>query len=186
VFVSRVRSGLAGALLVCTLAGCAHPGARAGPGDDPETDALAAAIAELDASVDPAEARAAANAAVAGARELADAYRMTWPPLLHNALVNTGILERGLCCHWAEDLSQRLRALDLQTLDVHWVVAHHGSLLREHNSPLLAARGQRFENGLVLDGWRKSGALVWAPVASDRYPWRRHPLDGEWERLHCD
>jgi hypothetical protein len=100
-------------------------------------------------------------------------------------MFNVGLRERGLCCHWAEDLVARMLSLDLQSLEVHWVVASRGSLLREHSSVLLVPNGEPSDKGLVLDGWRDSGTLVWAVAAADRYAWTVHPLDGEWDALHC-
>ena len=172
------------------LAGCVHRApspddAGAASAAEPHVEELARAIAALDGGVDAGEARAAAHTALVATNELAGAYRMTWPPLLHNALVNTGLRDRGLCCHWAEDLGARLRELGLRTLDVHWVVAHRGNRLREHNSPLVAPRGAGPERGLVLDGWRRAGELVWAPYAADAYPWELHPASGRWDALRC-
>ena len=148
-------------------------------------EALSAEIAALAPDVALDEAERVAYAALAGSAELAREYRLTRPALLHNLLVNTALRERGLCCHFTEDLLARLRALELETLELSWVVARHGSQLREHSSVLLRPRGGAFEHGLVIDAWRESGELVWAPAGGDRYPWVIHPLDGDWAALHC-
>ena len=77
---------------------------------------LATALRALAPDVDAMEAQAAAATAYSAARELAAHYRMAWPPQLHNMLVNGGLRDRGLCCHWAADMNARLRALDLRSL----------------------------------------------------------------------
>lgn len=165
--------------------GCAGPGAGPPAPDASRFAQLTQAIGELGAAVSPGDAERAAHEALQASAELAHSYRMTSPALLHNALVNVGFLDRGLCCHWAEDLAARLVKLELASLEVHWVVAYRGRMFREHNSVLLVPNGQGYETGLVLDGWRDSGELVWARPTPDRYPWELHPLDGQWSRLHC-
>jgi hypothetical protein len=74
---------------------------------------------------------------------------------------------------------RRLQALGLRTFELHWGVAHKGSELREHNSVVITALRQPFEEGLVLDPWRNSGDLYWAVVATDSYPWVPLPRE-EW------
>jgi hypothetical protein len=88
-----------------------------------------------------------------------------------------GFRDRGLCFHWTEDLMKRLLALDLKTYQLHWGVAHKGSELREHNSVIVTARDQPFEEGLVLDPWRNAGDLYWRAVRQDSYPWVPLPPD---------
>jgi hypothetical protein len=51
-----------------------------------------------------------------------------------------------------EDLIERISGLDLKSLEAHWGLANHDVLLRlEHSSVIISARGQGFEEGLVLD-----------------------------------
>jgi hypothetical protein len=76
--------------------------------------------------------------------------------------------------HWTEDLLEHLRRLDLKSFQLHWGVAHHGETWRvEHSSVVITAKGQDFEDGIVLDPWRHSGNLYWSLVKKDRYPWRK-------------
>lgn len=164
---------------------CAGTAVRSSSPSASRLSQLAQDIEALGPAVDNDEARLAATEALQATGELARAYRMTRPAQLHNLLVNMGLRERGLCCHWAEDLVARMVDLELSSLEVHWVVASRGSLLREHSSVLLVPTGDSFEQGLVLDGWRDSGDLVWARPVEDRYAWSLHPLDGQWNRLRC-
>lgn len=138
-------------------------------------DALAGEVAALGEDVDPREARALAEAALVHAMRLAADYELTQPAIAHNVLVNLGVKPRGLCIHWTEDLLVELAALDLRTLDLYWGVAYPTRMFRlEHSSVVVTARGEPFETGLLLDGWRHSGALHFVPVARDeRYAWQR-------------
>jgi hypothetical protein len=183
-----MRASVVPIVVVALCAACSAPMARMAPdelGLDPVAE-LASAVAALGAGVDAEEAKRVAYAAWTGAAALAREYRLVRPPLWHNALVNSGLRERGLCCHFAADMLVRLRSLELETLELHWVVARHGSQLREHSGVLLQPRGVRFERGLVLDAWRGSGRLAWVRADDDGYPWRIHPLDGRWSELHCN
>ena len=144
------------------------------PGDAAGIQLLGEELAALDPSVSAPEARRVASGAHEEARQLARDYRVARPALFHNFLVNTGLKQRGLCYHWAEDLLARLQAMNLVSLEVRWAIARAGTA-REHNALVVTARAQPFERGVVLDAWRHSGRLHWGRVAADRYPW----LEGE-------
>ena len=168
----RWVNGFGVLLLLLVLTGCAHSaGARR-----EAARVLPERLAALGPTVSQDEAQRAAACAYDSAQQLAREYRVVGPPLFHNFLVNLGLRKRGLCYHWAEDLAARPQSLKLTTLDLHWGIARAGSL-REHNSVIVTAKGQPFEEGIVLDGWRHSGRLYWAPVTSDRYPWQEGELD---------
>lgn len=184
-----LRFGCVAALLVSLVAGCAQlPASRSSASashDLAQLDPTAAQeqirklgedLAGLADSVHPREAETAAACAVQSVRELAAKYHLVRPPLLHNTLVNLGFRERGLCYQFAEDMLARLQALKLETLQLRWAMARPGTW-REHNAIVLTARGQAFEKGILLDGWRKSGRLVWQVVEADRYPWQEGELD---------
>ncbi len=136
-------------------------------------------LAALNQHADEAEARQVAQTAVIYSRRLAEKYELVRPAVFHNLLVRVGLKKRGLCYHWTEDLLERLQALKLKTYRLYWGVAHRGSELSEHNSVIIAARGQGFERGIILDPWRNSGDLFWCPVHADSYPWQPRPL-AEW------
>ena len=176
------RRLVVGLLLVACLAGCAHGRGRGGAGADSATaggrrgagdasvQALRDQLSSLADTVQPEEAQRAAACAHDVSLELAREYRVVRPAFLQNLLVNLGLKKRGLCYHWTEDLTGRLEALQLSTLQLRWGIARHHTA-REHNSVVVTAVGQPFEEGLVLDPWRRSGRLVWMPVTEDRYPW---------------
>ena len=161
------RRGLAKALGLCLLllAGCASPGRH-----EPGPANLAARLRGLDPAVDTQEATLTAETACAYSLELARQYRVVRPAIFHNVLVNLGIRQRGLCFQWADDLSAKLATLHLRTLQIRRGAARWETL-REHSSVVLTAPGQEFDQGIVLDAWRRSGRLCWAGVKEDKYPW---------------
>jgi hypothetical protein len=130
-------------------------------------------LAMLSPKVGVDEAERTAECAYVTSRRLARDYRVVGPPLFHNFLINTGIRKRGLCYQWAQDLIVPLNALELRTLELHWGEARPNTW-REHNCVVVTARGQSFEQGIVLDAWRHSGRLFWAPVIADHYPWKEN------------
>lgn len=172
--------------LLGVMSGCAGPLLGPSPGGVvPAAEGLSQAIVALGPGVDPSEAERAASVVVRRSGELEAEYGRAGSPRLHNLFVNVGLRHRGLCCHFAEDLIEALRSLGLQTLDVHWVVSRHGDPLREHSSVVVAPSGRDWREGLVIDAWRSGGRVFWTGVTEDRYPWQRHPLSGDWDRLHC-
>ncbi|HEY5738544.1 MAG TPA: hypothetical protein VIW27_02405 [Gammaproteobacteria bacterium] len=165
-------------LLLLVLQACAGSGARIGDPDAEQArdDQLGLAILSLGDDIDPDEARRAARVAIDYSHQLAREYDIVGPPLFHNTLVNLGIRDRGLCVHWARDLMIRLQQERFRSLDLHWGVANYESAFRvEHNTVIISARGDALQQGLVLDPWRYSGDLYWAPAHDDPdYVWRPH------------
>jgi hypothetical protein len=131
---------------------------------------LANRIAALSPGVRPEEGRQLALCAYAAARQLRRAYRVVWPPLFNNFLINSGIRKRGLCFQWAEDLLVRLDALKLTSLELHWGEADAGTW-QESNCVVVTAMGQPFDTGIILDCWRHSGHLYWTVAATEKVRW---------------
>ncbi len=128
-------------------------------------------LVALDRSVDPKEAEDLSRIALLYPHLLAKRYRLVAPPNIHNFLINIGMRKRGLCYHWMFDLAKILCARHYKTLDLYDGVAYYDTL-REHNALVVTAKGKPFVSGIVLDGWRESGALIFVPLARDRYPWK--------------
>ena len=162
------------------MAGCATTGpvADAPTATERQQDiaALERAIAALGDDVDPREARRAARIAIEYSHQLAEEYEITGSPLMHNVLVNLGIRSRGLCKDWTRDLLVRLRKEDFDSLEFNWAIANYSEAFRIELDHVLGSEavGARIEQGLILDGWRNSGDLFWAPTLEDpEYRW--HP-----------
>ena len=128
-----------------------------------KVESLQVDLAALNRQSDLLEARQVAVTAIQYASYLADQYRVVRPAVLHNVLVRLGVKDRGLCHHWTEDLMHQLEQLDLKNYQLYWGVAHRGSELREHNSVVVAAKGRRFEEGIVLNPWRKFRPIILGP-----------------------
>ena len=151
------------------LAGCAQAPV---PGSS-DVDELAQAIRELDLGGDPAEARRAAEISYSYSRQLKQDWNVTDSAIIHNAKVINGFRERGLCNDWAQAMTTRLRQENFRTLDLHWVTSPPTALRIIHHSALISAKGDSMYDGIILDPWRNSGVLHWAPVREDtRYNWR--------------
>ena len=131
-------------------------------------NALEHDLAALNHNSDGAESRRVAETALHVSAILAKEYRLVRPPILHNLFIQIGLRDRGLCYHWTEDLMSRLNKLQLKRYQLRWGVAYRRSDLREHNTVVITANGQHFENGLVLDPWRHSGKLYWVAVKNDK------------------
>jgi len=162
-----------------TIASNASTVSREAAADRDKIASLQNDLAALNARTDIVEAGQVAQTAIQYSSYLAEKYELVRPAVLHNVLVRIGWKDRGLCHHWTEDLMEQLELLELKTYQLYWGVAHRGSELREHNSVVVAAQGQRFEEGIVLDPWRNSGEIHWSPVKNDRYPWKERPRH-EW------
>jgi hypothetical protein len=178
---SRASTGRRSRIVIALAAvaistGCAGRSTAPSAGDpfSERVARLQRELTNLTADADAEESRLLAEAAIQQSQSLAAAYRLAQPPILHNLLVNVGVKKRGLCWHWTEDLLARLGELSLPSYELHWGTAYRGELFREHNSVIVTARGRAFATGIVLDPWRASGELYWAPVSEDSYSWEPH------------
>jgi hypothetical protein len=128
--------------------------------------ALIAGLVKLSPTVSPDEARRVAFTAYTAGRQLAAEWRMVWPATMQSFLIHIGARKAGHCFQYANELLLRLDALKLRTLELHWAECNPRAF-DEHNVIAVTARGQPFEQGIVLDNWRHSGRLVWGPVKGD-------------------
>ena len=142
--------------------------------DERSIKGLSKALAGLAHDVDPAEAELLSVTAHTKARSLKRDYRVVLNPEFTVFLVNIGMRKRGWCGHWAQDIGARLKELNLKTLVLHWGVAYdHTS--SENNCLVVTARNQPFQDGIILDGWRRAVRLFWCPVIKDdEYEMEQH------------
>ncbi|MEM6482607.1 MAG: hypothetical protein AAF922_19855 [Pseudomonadota bacterium] len=135
------------------------------PGTEQDIQELTQAILKLGPRVDPEEAARAARISYEHTYELALAYEITDPALIHNIKVNRGLKPRGLCKHWAEDMERRLLAEDFKTLDIHRAI---GALIGvDHSTAIISQVGDGMYDGIVVDPWRRGGTLVWIATRED-------------------
>ena len=131
-----------------------------------EDQALRNRLTSLSPTVSPEEARTVTYIAYTTGRELAKKWKMGRSPTVHSFLINIGIKKAGYCYQFAAELLYRLDAQKLQTLELHWGESDAGTDT-EHNVIVVTARGQPFEQGIMLDNWREAGHLLWGPLNGD-------------------
>lgn len=134
--------------------------------DERSIKKLRDALVALAPDVDPAEAELLSVTAHTTSRDLARKYRLVWTPIFQNLLIHMGKRERGYCGHYTRDIGERLKELKLKTLLLHWGAAFAGTI-DENNCLVVTARNQPFEDGIVLDGWRRGGRLFWSALKKD-------------------
>ncbi len=163
---------LAALLMLVLLAACGTK--TPSQGTEAQITALAATIRNMSPLVDPAEASRAAHVAYSATYQLARAYQITDPALVHNAKVNAGKKPRGLCYHWAEDMQALLDAEGFTTIGTARAIANTGkNYFIEHSTVVITVKGAPMKTGIVVDPWRYAGTLFWAPVREDtRYAWK--------------
>jgi len=124
------------------------------------------ALVALAPDVDPGEAELLSVTVHTMSRSLAREYRVVLNPPFQNLLINIGMRKRGWCGHWTRDIGERLKELKFKTLVLHWGAAYAGTS-SENNCLVVTARNQPFQDGIVLDAWRRGGRLFWCPVKKD-------------------
>jgi hypothetical protein len=136
-------------------------------GDERSIKELRDALVALSPDVDPGEAELFSVTVHTMARSLAKEYRLVWCPPFQNLLINMGLRQRGYCAHFARDIGTRLKELKFKTLVLHWGAAYAGQA-DESNCLVVTARNQVFQNGFVIDAWRRGGGrLFWCALKKD-------------------
>jgi hypothetical protein len=134
-------------------------------------DRLTAQIRNLYPAVDPRAASEFATAAVESSAKWRGEWEVKTAPWLHNTLVNTKVRDRGLCYQWAQymyvdlepHLPPRMRMSLIRTVD--------NSVFNEHHVISLHGVNDSWSHGMVLDGWKGAGNLVFYPVADEPGKW---------------
>src|SRR5712664_3181004 len=135
-------------------------------GDERSIKDLSKALTALASDVDPAEAESLSVTAHTTARRLKREYRVVLNPEFTVFLYNIGMRKRGWCGHWAQDIGAELKELKCKTLVLHWGEAYPNTT-SENNALVVTARNQPFQDGIILDGWRRAGRLFWCLVIKD-------------------
>ncbi len=133
---------------------------------------LSKKLTHLSPNVDEMEANILAKEMVLYPKELAKKYELTSPPLFHNFLVNIGYKEKGLCYHWARDLLEKFKTLNIKSINLIQIIANKGEY-DEHNALCAIAVGGKFDECVILDAWRNSSSLFFANIRDDKdYNWK--------------
>jgi hypothetical protein len=136
---------------------------------------LTQAITNLGPNIDKKEANFVAREAVLYSMHLANEYKLVAPPNSQNVLVNTGKREKGLCYHFARDMSDHIvKNRAFNTLTLQRAVAFQGKAL-EHNVLTVAAKGKSVRDAIILDAWRESADLYWVKTEDDpMFRWKKY------------
>ena len=119
-------------LLAALMLSCTAIGHR-GPGPESPLTGQEAQLARLEADLTlllgyrDRETVCLAQTVLSTTEGLALDYRVQPPALWHNFLVNLGLRERGLCCHWTQDLLRAIEGLGLKKYDAVWGVSRYGT-----------------------------------------------------------
>lgn len=133
---------------------------------------LSLMIQNLSPTVNKKEADKLAKESIYYAMHLANSYDLVAPPTFQNYLVNQNQRERGLCYHWVQDILAYINKDEYPTLGIYKVVANKGEYFTEHHAISITARGKPFNEGIVLDAWRNSGAMYFSLIQLDtQYTW---------------
>ena len=156
-------------LLTLIPASCVNPGTPAERQE--KAGKLSHDLQQLSPKVNAHEADLLAVTAVEESARLSRDFKPLVHPWMNNGLVNTGLRKRGLCYQWRDDLFPHLHRLNLKTLELHLTSSKRESW-QEHHGIIVTAKGQPFEDGLVIDPWRHGGRLWWGLRKDDKgHPW---------------
>lgn len=137
-----------------------------------------ALIALSPRTVDAREAELLSATAHITSRQLAREYGVTGDPAVHNYLIRIGVKKKGICADYTRDIGAKLKEFRFKTLVLHWGAAW-AKESDENNALVVTARNQPFQEGIVLDGWRRGGRLFWCHVRDDwEYEAGRHGFLG--------
>ncbi|WP_395753853.1 hypothetical protein [Prosthecobacter sp.] len=158
------------------LISCANPGTPEKRQEQARRMSLD--LQKLAPTVSAGEADKLAETAVEESAKMSADFKPFVHPWMNNGLVNMGLRKRGLCYQWRDDLFPHLFRLNLKTMDLHLVVSR-ADTVRQHHGIVVTAKGQRYEDGLVVDPWRNGGRLWWGRLKDDQsHPWKLLP----WEK----
>lgn len=162
-------------LISFLLSSCVNPGSVAERQE--KARRLSQDLRALSPTVSGAEADQLASTAIEESAKLSADFKPLAYPWMNNGLVNMGLRKRGLCYQWRDDLFPHLFRLHLKTMDLHLTASKRDTWM-EHHGIIVTAKGQPFEEGLVIDPWRNGGRLWWGLLKKDKkHPWKPLPRE---------
>ena len=120
------------------------------------------------------EAKKLAKEAFFVSKKLKKEYDFSTSPQFHNFLVNARIKQRGLCWHFAYDMLEYFKSKNFKDVDYYIATANRGDYWEEHNVLVLTCKECKIEKGIILDAWRDTNELFYAPFMGDPlYNWKK-------------
>ena len=145
----------------------------------PADPALIARIKALSPTVSLDDAQRVTSCVVNTGHELGREWHVKWystlMPGIQNGLIKMGARKGGYCYRYSTEVLVRLDALKLKTVEFHWAESGAGTIC-ENNAIVVTARGQPFEQGVLLDSWRSQPHVTWTDVRRDPegYQWKEN------------
>jgi len=165
----RYKGGFVSLLVWGLLSGCS---VKAVPAPQAQIDKLTTLLANKHSGIPREETRRLSHAIFQKTESLTREFALTSPPLWHNVLVNTGVKKRGLCYHWSDALYIFLKKEHYPHYGFHLMGANIHEYFSEHNALAVVAKGQKVEDGVIIDPWRNSGKLYFSKIKVDKaYHW---------------
>lgn len=93
---------------------------------------------------------------------------------INNILVNTMILDRGLCWHYQHDMYRELRRRPLKYFYLGITIRDRGRG-REHSCVYVNAKGGKLPGSIVLDAWANCGNLKLLYPQDRKKNWKEAP-----------
>ena len=166
-----LRSFVSLSLLLFWLSGCTFTTPQ--PSSNDTKTRLTTLLSSLDSRTPQAESYRLASDIICRSAALEQAFDRTENPYFHNFLVNIGVKKQGLCYHFSDGLYTYLIQGHYPHFAFHLAGAHIREYWREHNTLVVTAKGQPFEEGIVVDPWRKQGQVFVSRLKDDRaYVWK--------------
>jgi hypothetical protein len=132
---------------------------------------LSAQILDIYPTVDASAAGEFAKAAVESTAKRRSEWEVKTAPWLHNTLVNTKFRDRGLCYQWAQYLYVDVERHLPSTMRLTLICTVDKRLFTEHHVLSLHGQNDSWSCGILLDGWKGAGNLVFYPVADEPDKW---------------
>ncbi len=96
---------------------------------------------------------------------------------INNILVNSHVLNRGLCYHYQQDLYRELRRRPLHYFFLGLTIRDRGTG-RSHSCVYVSEKNKRLKDALVLDPWKHCGHLIVIPPEDRENNWEE---SSEWQ-----
>ncbi len=134
---------------------------------------LTCTLQSLSSNISHEEAQSLAIEIYGQTKLLRKKFDPVFEPHMNNFLINVGLKEQGLCYEWSNALYLYFKKQEYAHFTFHLLVADQGKYFFEHNVLVVSAKGEPVMHGIIIDPWRKPGALYFSKVKEDkRYKWK--------------
>lgn len=157
--------------IIANLLGCAAP-ADSPLSRQARIEGLSNEIQRVCGPVKKAAARKVAETAVNCSARKREEWGVGCNPWVHNALVNAQFRKYGLCYHWSNALWDDLRPVLPHQLKMTLIETDSAGFSLGHHAVSLHRADGYWTQGVVLDGWKGGGMLVYQELSKSGRKWR--------------